>query len=91
MADKEATVFIIDLGHQMKGYCQKGRTQSDLEWALNYVWNKISSKVLSGRKTDFVGIVGFKTDETNNDMGDDEFYRNISVLCPIQQYGNQIM
>ncbi|KAG5437562.1 hypothetical protein PCANB_000990 [Pneumocystis canis] len=84
MADKEATVFVIDLGHQMGNY-QKGRTQNDLEWALNYVWNKISSKVLSGRKTDSVGIVGFKTDETNNDMGDDEFYRNISVLCPIQQ------
>ncbi|KAG5519625.1 hypothetical protein PMAC_001780 [Pneumocystis sp. 'macacae'] len=84
MANKEVTVFVIDLGRQM-GDFQEGREQSDLEWALSYFWDKISSKIFSGRKTDYVGVIGFKTDETNNDMEDDEFYKNISVLCPIQQ------
>ncbi|KAG4306170.1 hypothetical protein PORY_000158 [Pneumocystis oryctolagi] len=84
MSNKEVTVFVIDLGSQM-GDCQENRKKNDLEWALDYVWNKISSKVLSGRKTDYVGVIGFKTDETNNDMEDDESYKNISVLCPIQQ------
>ncbi|KTW32816.1 uncharacterized protein T551_00301 [Pneumocystis jirovecii RU7] len=84
MANKEVTVFVIDLGHQM-GDFQEGREQCDLEWALSYFWDKISSKIFSGRKTDCVGVIGFKTNETNNDMEDDEFYKNISVLCPIQQ------
>ncbi|EMR10549.1 hypothetical protein PNEG_01255 [Pneumocystis murina B123] len=84
MSEKEVTVFVIDLDKRMKN-CENNRTQSNLEWVLSYFWNKISSKVLSGRKTDCVGVVGFKTDETNNDMEDDKFYENISVLCPIQQ------
>lgn len=29
--------------------------------------------------------------ETNNDMKEDKFYENISVLCPIQQYEDQVI
>ncbi|QSL65397.1 hypothetical protein MERGE_002707 [Pneumocystis wakefieldiae] len=84
MSEREVTVFVIDMDKRMRN-CGNNRTQSNLEWALSYFWSKISSKILSGRKTDCVGVVGFKTDETNNDMKEDKFYENISVLCPIQQ------
>ena len=44
MADKEATVYIVDLGRSMGGK-HEGRTVSDLDFALNYVWEKITSTV----------------------------------------------
>lgn len=44
MADKEATVYIVDVGLSM-GEKHSGRTESDLEWAMNYVWDKITSTV----------------------------------------------
>lgn len=44
MATKEATVYILDLGETMaeKRY---GRTQSDLDWSMEYVWDKILTTV----------------------------------------------
>lgn len=48
MAEKEATVFIIDLGQTM-GQRHQGRDQSDLDWAMTYVWEKITSIVLASR------------------------------------------
>jgi ATP-dependent DNA helicase 2 subunit 2 len=45
MADKEATVFVIDLGETM-GHKQEGRQVSNLEWSMEYVWDKITAKVL---------------------------------------------
>ena len=44
MADKEATVYIVDVGRSM-GRKNQGRYQSDLEWAMLYVWDKITSTV----------------------------------------------
>lgn len=44
MADKEATVYIVDVGLSM-GQKHNGRKQSDLDWALEYVWDKITSTV----------------------------------------------
>ena len=44
MADKEATVYIVDLGRSM-GEKRSGRNESDLDWAMNYVWEKITSTV----------------------------------------------
>ena len=44
MAAKEATVFILDLGQSM-GKKRHGRNQTDLDWALEYVWNKITTTV----------------------------------------------
>lgn len=48
MAEKEATVFIIDLGQTM-GQKHQGRKQSDLDWAMTYVWEKITSIVMTER------------------------------------------
>lgn len=44
MAAKEATIFIVDVGESM-GEKRHGRTVSDLDWALEYVWDKISAIV----------------------------------------------
>ena len=44
MADKEATVYIVDVGHSMSK--KRGdRDETDLEWAMKYVWDKITSTV----------------------------------------------
>jgi len=44
MADKEATVYIIDVSESM-GRRGIGRTETDLEWSMHYVWDKITTTV----------------------------------------------
>ena len=44
MAAKEATVYILDLGRSMSEK-RHGRDQTDLDWALEYVWDKITTTV----------------------------------------------
>lgn len=44
MAGKEATVYILDLGRSM-GEKNHGRDRTDLDWALEYVWDKITTTV----------------------------------------------
>ena len=46
MADKEATVFVIDMGASM-GETAQGRELSNLEWSMQYVWDKICAKASS--------------------------------------------
>lgn len=81
MADKEATVYIIDLGSSM-GDCHNGRIESDLDWGMRYVWDKITTTVAASRKTWTVGVIGVRTDETNNPLQEQagDGYENISIL-----------
>jgi len=51
MADKEATVFVIDLGASM-GYREHDPEMTNLEWAMQYVWDKVAAKV-GGRSFDW--------------------------------------
>jgi ATP-dependent DNA helicase 2 subunit 2 len=44
MADKEATVYIIDLGKSM-GKRHHGREDSDLDLATKYIWDRITTTV----------------------------------------------
>lgn len=44
MADKEATVYIIDVGQSM-GEIRHGRDESDLDWSMRYIWDKIATTV----------------------------------------------
>ena len=44
MADKEATVYIVDVGQSMNDTHQ-GRSKTDLDWAMTYVWDKITATV----------------------------------------------
>ncbi|KAI9757355.1 MAG: ATP-dependent DNA helicase II subunit 2 [Candelina submexicana] len=42
MADKEATVYIVDVGSSMRKKHNE-RDESDLDWAMHYIWDKITS------------------------------------------------
>lgn len=84
MAMKEATVCIVDLGSSM-AEIGSGRTENNLEFALHYIWDKITATVATGRKTIYLGVVGLRTVETKNDFEDDPDYFHISVLQGIQQ------
>jgi len=77
MAGKEATVFICDVGQSM-GAVRPGREVSDLDYSLQYVWDKIAAivgsvftlrlicidnnQVATERKTLAVGVVALRTD-----------------------------
>jgi hypothetical protein len=62
MADKEATVFVIDLGSSM-GECKQGRKENSLEWSLRYVWDKINAKVISHYLLTGYNATGFEWEE----------------------------
>ncbi|KAL8898376.1 MAG: hypothetical protein Q9207_006729 [Kuettlingeria erythrocarpa] len=82
MAEKEATVYIVDVGASMGEY-RNGRTQTDLEFAMTYVWDKITSTVALDRKTAMLGVVGLRTDGTVNELEGEESFEHISVLKEI--------
>jgi ATP-dependent DNA helicase 2 subunit 2 len=44
MAEKEATVYIVDVGKSMSEK-NNGRDESDLDFAMRYVWDKITAAV----------------------------------------------
>lgn len=85
MAQKEATVYIVDVGSSM-GERSHGRTETNLDFALEYVWDKITTTVATGRKTAMAGVVALRTDGTNNELqGDGNYFDHISVLQEISQ------
>lgn len=86
MADKEATVYVIDVSQSM-GIQSPNRTQSDLDWSLQYVWDKITNTVFTGRKTLHIGIVALGTDSTvlSEDLRNEDAYQHISVVQPLDQ------
>ncbi|KAK7531676.1 putative Ku family DNA helicase [Phyllosticta citribraziliensis] len=84
MTDKEATVYVVDVG-KSTGEKRGGRDESDLDWNMRYVWDKITTTVSTGRKTLFVGVVGLRTDETKVNLDDDEGYEHVSILQPLSQ------
>ncbi|KAF7718434.1 Uncharacterized protein PECH_005915 [Penicillium ucsense] len=84
MADKEATVYIVDVGKSM-GKCQHGRSVTDLEWAMQYVWDRITTTVANGRKTATIGVVALRSNDTCNDLQEDDSFSKISVLQNLGQ------
>ncbi|KAF3038342.1 ATP-dependent DNA helicase II subunit 2 [Didymella heteroderae] len=87
MAGKESTIYILDLGRSM-GEKRHGRDHTDLDWALDYVWDKITTTVATGRKTALLSVIGCRTDETdlNGVMEEAEGYENITVFSDCKQY-----
>lgn len=79
MADKQATIYIVDLGATMKD-CHNGRTETDFDFAMRYVWDKITTTMAASRKTWQLGVVGLRTEETYVPLDDDDGYEHISVL-----------
>lgn len=84
MAEKEATVYIVDMGRSM-GEKRNKRKESDLDWAMTYVWEKITSTVATDRKTAQLGVIGLRTDRTENELDSEESFQNISMLQEIKQ------
>ena len=85
MAEKEATVYIIDVGRSMAAK-HNGRSQSDLDWAMTYVWDKITNIMSWDRKTALQGVIGLRTDDSDNELAsDDDSFSNISVFQEIGQ------
>ncbi|KAK5136407.1 hypothetical protein LTR08_003533 [Meristemomyces frigidus] len=87
MASKEATVYIVDCGSTM-GERSNGRQQTNHDWAMEYIWDKLTSTVANGRKTALAGVVGLRTDGTENLMDGEEDYAHITVL---QELGQLLM
>ena len=85
MAGKEATIYIVDVGATTEER-HNGRVESDLEYGMRYVWDKIAETMSANRTTLTVGVVGLRTDETSNlqydnaDDDDKESYEYISVF-----------
>ena len=80
MATKTATVFIVDVGTSM-GDCHNGRSITDLEYGLQYVWDKMATIMAQGRKGDNIGVIGLRTDETDNPLSESEDgYENLSIV-----------
>lgn len=88
MADKEAVVYIVDVGESMAD-CHNGRIESDLDFSMRYIWDKISTTVAANRKTWTVGVVGLGTDETDNPPHHEglQGYHHISILQEIGTIG----
>ncbi|KAG4413194.1 hypothetical protein IFR04_013659 [Cadophora malorum] len=82
MASKEAIIYVVDLG-STTGDCHNGRTISDLDYGMEYVWDKIATIMSTNRVGLSVGVIGFRTDETDNPLGGDGEYENICVLKPL--------
>ena len=60
MAEKEATVYVVDMGLSM-GTTNNGRKESDFDWAMTYVWEKITSTVyivLRGSFSQYLIVAG---------------------------------
>lgn len=82
MANKEAVVFCVDLGSTM-GKRRHWRKESDLDYGLKYVYGKMGDAMGTNRAGLSIGVVGFRTDETNNMLEAEEGYENISILRPL--------
>lgn len=83
MADKQAFVYIVDVG-STTAKRNHGRHESDLDWTLPYFWDKVASTAQAARKTWCLGVIGLRTDETNNKLQQEgDGYDNISVLKPL--------
>lgn len=87
MADKEATVFVVDVSHHMARR-PAGHDGTALEWCLEYIWDKLGIKVMASRKTDYVAVIAVGSAETDHAMGDEESYQHIRVILPFPRRTN---
>ncbi|KAI9672756.1 MAG: ATP-dependent DNA helicase II subunit 2 [Alyxoria varia] len=49
MADKEATIYVVDVGKSM-GLKRNGRDETDFDFAMQYVWDKIATTVRQSKR-----------------------------------------
>lgn len=83
MADKHATIYVVDVG-STTGNSHNERNETDLEYGLRYFWSKIAETMAAGRTTLSVGVIAFRTNETLNPL-ETEGYENIAILKNLGQ------
>jgi len=84
MANKEATIYIIDINPPM--WVKNETTKlSGYDYAKKIISELLHIKLISGRKMDKVGIILIGTEESDNSLADGESYLNISVKYQISQ------
>ena len=79
-------MYIVDCGATMSSQ-DHGRPKSNLDWALEYVWDKITSTVALGRKTTIAGVIGLRTDGSSNRLytADEPDYAHITEFQDLLQ------
>jgi ATP-dependent DNA helicase 2 subunit 2 len=76
-------VYVIDLGAST-AECHSGRVESDLNYGMRYIYDKIGTAMATGKVSLGIGIVACRTDGTNNPLQEaGEEYQNITVLKPL--------
>jgi ATP-dependent DNA helicase 2 subunit 2 len=76
-------VYVIDLGAST-AECHSGRVESDLSYGMRYIYDKIGTVMATGKVSSSVGIVGCRTDGTDNPLQrEGEEYQSITVLKPL--------
>lgn len=87
-------MFVVDLHESMGRKMVRGDDSSevtDLNWGLQYIYSEISNKILSGRKTDVVGVVGVNSDTTQNMFAEEPGFEHIDIITPIQQFNLDLL
>ena len=72
MADKELTVFVVDVGPYMH------------KDSYEYLFETTATKLLKGLKTDYVSVVAFHSHETNHQLELTGKFRGINVLVDFE-------
>jgi len=62
--------------------CNSGRVETDLDFGMKYIWDKIATTMAASLKGGNLGVIGLRTDETNNPL-DVDGYENLSVSIPL--------
>ncbi|KAI8808002.1 SPOC like C-terminal domain-containing protein [Cladochytrium replicatum] len=81
MANKEATIYLLDVGKSMWRDRAAGNDGpvSYVDQAKYILLRLLSAKIQSGRKTDFVALVLVGTDESDNALADGEQYLHVTT------------
>lgn len=62
------------------GSHDNGRKESNLDFGMRYIYDKMAVTMAAARKTWNVGVVGVRTDTSKNDLADqDDNYKNIAI------------
>ncbi|KAJ3279068.1 X-ray repair cross-complementing protein 5 [Borealophlyctis nickersoniae] len=78
MANKEATVIILDVSPSMRKHKDEyGQTSQDK--ACQAIFKILQPKLIAGRKTDLIALLLVGTAETHNVLAQDGQYENISA------------
>lgn len=82
MADKEVTVFVVDLSpDRAGGVMHQGELQAGARGELDVVWEVLAGKALRARRTDYVSVVTCHSPTTKNPLAGGGKYQNIEVIA----------